>query len=48
MTKHYTPQQVENLKEFESLGVKVDIDIFYGEETHFCSLEYVPYGWQFP
>lgn len=24
------------------------LDLFYGDESHFCSLGYTPYGWQFP
>jgi hypothetical protein len=24
------------------------IDLFYGDESHVCQEEYVPYGWQFP
>lgn len=24
------------------------MDLFYGDESHFCSEGYTPYGWQFP
>jgi transposase len=24
------------------------IDLYYGDESHFCTEGYVPYGWQFP
>lgn len=25
-----------------------EIDLYYGDESHVCSMGYVPYGWQFP
>lgn len=32
----------------EALYGKGVIDLFYGDESHFSSEGYVPYGWQFP
>jgi transposase len=31
----------------EALSVKGLIDLYYGDESHFSSQGYVPYGWQF-
>lgn len=47
MPEHYR-LQVEKLQELESLSLKGEIDLYYGDETHVCSEGYVPYGWQFP
>lgn len=40
--------QVEKLQELESMSLRNEIDLYYGDETHVCSEGYVPYGWQFP
>lgn len=37
-----------DLQELEALYGKGVIDLFYGDESHFSSEGYVPYGWQFP
>lgn len=34
--------------ELEKLSNNQDIDLYYGDESHFSSEGYVPYGWQFP
>ena len=47
MAEHYE-LQVEKMKELESLSIKGEIEIYYGDETHVCSEGYVPYGRQFP
>lgn len=40
--------QCDRLAELEHLSQNGLIDLYYGDETHFCSEGYVPYGWQFP
>lgn len=40
--------QAARLQELEKLSRNGWIDLLYGDETHFCSQGYVPYGWQFP
>lgn len=40
--------KVEQLKEIEALSEQGKVDLFYGDESHLCSEDYVPYGWQFP
>lgn len=47
MEEHYN-LQVEKLQELESMSLRNEIDLYYGDETHVCSEGYVPYGWQFP
>ena len=32
----------------EKLSEQGSIDLFYGDQSHISSEEYVPYGWQFP
>lgn len=39
---------MEQLAELEQLSQQKAIDLFYGDESHFCSEGYTPYGWQFP
>lgn len=39
---------MEQLTELEQLSQQGVIDLFYGDESHFCSEGYTPYGWQFP
>jgi len=35
------------LQELEQLWHKDSIDLYYGDESHFCEEAYVPYGWKF-
>lgn len=37
----------EKLKELKVLSNEGHIDLFFGDESHVCTLGYVPYGWQF-
>lgn len=38
----------EKLQELENLSNQGLIDLYFGDESHVCTQEYVPYGWQFP
>lgn len=47
MNKEYKASKLEDLAILEELSEKGQIDILYGDESHFCSEGYVPRGWQF-
>lgn len=38
---------MECLKELEALQTRGAINLYYGDESGFCTEGYVPYGWQF-
>jgi transposase len=38
----------EQILELEKLSENQDIDLYYGDESHFSSEGYILYGWQFP
>lgn len=40
--------KIEQLAELERLSGQGTIDLFYGDESRFCSEGHTPYGWQLP
>ncbi len=40
--------KIKDLELLEELCRNGEIDLFFGDESHFCSEGYVPRGWQFP
>jgi len=41
-------ETVDQLGQIEALAKAGALTIFYGDESHVCQEDYVPYGWQFP